>query len=154
MTKTYLGQKGYSILKKKLTVNDQIFIREELSIQPNVPHFIKVKPEPFPIYRESNNKLYVPRFFGLKHYGVPDEIKVNKFKTSNNLEFKGSLRDYQIDIVSKYIEHVNNDDNLHGGLLEIPCGRGKTVMALNIASKLKVKTLVIVHKGFLLEQWI
>ncbi len=48
MTKTYLGQKGYSIIKNKLTVNDQIFIREELSIQPNVPHFIKVKPEPLP----------------------------------------------------------------------------------------------------------
>ena len=31
---------------------------------------------------------------------------------------------------------------------------GKTVIALNIISKLKTKTLVIVHKGFLVEQWI
>ena len=37
-----------------------------------------------------------------------------------------------------------------GGLLEIPCGRGKTVMALKILAELGVKTLVIVHKGFLL----
>ena len=41
-----------------------------------------------------------------------------------------------------------------GGLLEIPCGRGKTVMALKILAELGVKTLVIVHKGFLLNQWI
>ena len=154
MTKTYLGQKGYSIYKNNLPLQDQIFIREELSITPNTPPFIKIKPDPFPIYRESNNKLYIPRFFGLQNYGVPDEIKINNYTNSTNLDFTGSLRDYQIDIVNKYISHVNDENNLYGGLLEIPCGRGKTVMALNIASKLKVKTLVIVHKGFLLEQWI
>ena len=43
---------------------------------------------------------------------------------------------------------------MSGGLLEIPCGRGKTIMALNIIAKLKKKTLVIIHKGFLLNQWI
>ena len=37
--------------------------------------------------------------------------------------------------------------------MEIHCGAGKTVMALNIISQLKVKTLVIVHKEFLLRQW-
>ena len=41
-----------------------------------------------------------------------------------------------------------------GGLLEIGCGQGKTIMALNIISKLKLKTLVIVHKEFLMNQWI
>ena len=33
-------------------------------------------------------------------------------------------------------------------------GKGKTVMALYIIAKLKKKTLVIVHKSFLLNQWI
>ena len=41
-----------------------------------------------------------------------------------------------------------------GGLLEIHTGAGKTVMGLNIISKLKKKTLIIVHKEFLLRQWI
>ena len=36
-----------------------------------------------------------------------------------------------------------------GWLLEIPCGHGKTVIALNIIAQLQ-KTLVIVHKNFLL----
>jgi len=40
------------------------------------------------------------------------------------------------------------------GLLEIPCGRGKTVIALKIISTLAKKTLVIVHKEFLMNQWI
>lgn len=154
MPETYLGQKGYSIVKASITDHDKQFIRNELSITPNTPIFIKARPDPFPIYRESNNKLYVPRFFGLTHYGIPDEVKLQKYTSLDKLEFQGTLRDYQTDIVNKYISHVNTIDHLHGGLLEIPCGRGKTVMALNIISKLNVKTLVIVHKGFLLEQWI
>lgn len=44
--------------------------------------------------------------------------------------------------------------NPPSGLLEIPCGRGKTVIALKIISTLKKKTLVIVHKEFLMNQWI
>ena len=40
-----------------------------------------------------------------------------------------------------------------GGLLDVEPGKGKTVMALNIISKLKTKTLVVVHKTFLLNQW-
>jgi superfamily II DNA or RNA helicase len=40
------------------------------------------------------------------------------------------------------------------GLLELPCAFGKTVLSLNIISRLKKKTLVIVNKEFLLNQWI
>jgi superfamily II DNA or RNA helicase len=41
-----------------------------------------------------------------------------------------------------------------GGILEVPCGAGKTIMALNICSRLKKKTLILVHKEFLMNQWI
>jgi superfamily II DNA or RNA helicase len=70
------------------------------------------------------------------------------------------LRDYQIEIVDKYINYVSNpicsgsSNNGSGGILEVPCGRGKTIMALKIISELKKKTLIIVHKEFLMNQWI
>jgi superfamily II DNA or RNA helicase len=41
-----------------------------------------------------------------------------------------------------------------GGLLELPCAWGKTSASLYICSQLRKKTLVIVHKEFLLNQWI
>ena len=41
-----------------------------------------------------------------------------------------------------------------GGLLALHTGFGKTILALNIISKLNVKTLIIVHKEFLLRQWV
>lgn len=147
---TYIGQKGYSIYKENMSVKDQHSLREELIVRPYVPK-APVQPEGFAIYRESSKKLYIPRFFGLDAYGEPDEYRLPKGEPID-LTFNGSLRDYQVNIVNIYKKALG--ENGGGGLLEIPCGRGKTVIALNIISQLKVKTLVIVHKGFLLNQWV
>ena len=52
--------------------------------------------------------------------------------------------------MKEVLNTMNKDD---GGLLCLGCGQGKTVMGLYVASVFKVKTLVIVHKSFLLNQW-
>jgi len=39
------------------------------------------------------------------------------------------------------------------GILNLSCGKGKTVIALNLMAKLKVPTLVIVHNSSLITQW-
>ena len=111
-----------------------------------------MQPIPFPVYRESNNKIYIPRYFGINTYGEPDEIRTSS-GDDIDLSFAGDLRDYQHKIVDTFLENTNPLSG-GGGLLEIPCGRGKTVIALNIVARLKKKTLVIVHKSFLLNQWI
>ena len=146
---TYLGEKGYSIFKECLSVQEQHFIRTELTVKPFIPKS-PIQPNPFPIYLESPLKLYMPRYFGIDTYGPPDRILIHP---GNNisLEFSGELRPYQNAIVDKYIKHVGE---CGGGLLDVDPGKGKTVMALNIASRLGKCTLVIVHKSFLLNQWI
>ena len=149
--KTYLGQKGYSIYKDKISVSEQQWLRDELTVAPYIPKSVMSYSgdSKFPIYRESQKKIYVPRYFGINTFGVPDEVKINE-PLKINIPFKGELRDYQKDIVETYMNNLDNG----GGLLEIPCGRGKTVMGLKIASQLGLKTLVIVHKTFLADQWI
>ena len=58
-------------------------------------------------------------------------------------------------VVATYFQYfAQNDDYNKGGILEVPCGRGKTVIALKIISLLKKKTLILVHKEFLMNQWI
>ena len=154
MIKTYLGKKGYSIYKKNLTDKDKQEIYNELMMSPYIPNNIVKKTNKFPIYRESSDKLYVPRYYGINKYNEPQEIKLKPPKYIN-LNFNGNLRDYQENIVETYIKHIRSLPNQQGGgLLEIPCGRGKTVMALKILSILKLKTLIIVHKSFLADQWI
>lgn len=147
---SYLGQKGYTIPKTKLNVEEQVKLRESLTVKPFLPTCLG-QTNPFPVYRESNNKFYIPRFYGINKFGYPEESKITDPEPIS-ISFNGGLRDYQTKIVDIYMKTI--DDNKGGGLLEIPCGRGKTVIALNIISQLKTKTLVIVHKGFLVEQWI
>ena len=147
---TYFGQKGYSIYKKSLNVKEQIFIREELTVKPYIPKS-PVQPSPFPVYLESTKKFYIPRVFGINTFGIPNENKINK-GDSINIKFNGELREPQQNVIDKYIEATKN--NGYGGLLDLYTGFGKTVLGLKIISELKLKTLIIVHKGFLVDQWI
>ena len=148
---TYIGPKGYTMYKECVESPDQRFIRESLTVRPHIPKS-PVQPPSFPVYRENASKLYVPKYFGIEHFGEPEGFRIGD-GDEISVEFAGSLRDYQVDIVNAYMKKTTNSYG-GGGLLDIPCGFGKTAMALNIISRLSRKTLVIVHKGFLLNQWV
>jgi superfamily II DNA or RNA helicase len=181
---SYLGQKGYTIPKEILTMEQQYFIREELTIKPFVQGPVVTQAVTFPAYRESANKFYVPRYFGEEHFGQPLKMKTSPGHAID-VPFVGELRENQKPVVKAYFDHVSSGseksgseksgseksgsgteikENLQlgaeagtetgGGLLELPCAYGKTILSLYILSKLSVKTLIIVHKEFLLNQWI
>ena len=147
----YLGPKGYTIYKECLSEKDLRDLKEELNVRAYVPTS-PVQPAAFPVFREAPKKIYIPRFYGINNYGPPEEIRI-PHGIDIDLTFNGDLRDYQNHIIAEYTKHTDKELG-GGGLLEIPCGRGKTVIALKIIATLKKKTLVIVHKGFLLNQWI
>jgi superfamily II DNA or RNA helicase len=113
----------------------------------------------FPVYRESTSKIYIPRFYGIHRYGLPDKSELQEGEDIS-IEFTKTLRDYQTNIINTYETYCDtpiccgSSHNANGGILEVPCGRGKTVMALKIISDLHKKTLIIVHKEFLMNQWI
>ena len=147
---TYLGQKGYTIKKENMEVSDQIELRQDLMVKPFVPKTSMVQPEAFPIYRESKKKFYIPRFYGIDTYGEPEAINLSEGEDIN-IEFNGELRDIQKPIANAYLKHAKKKGS---GLLELYTGLGKTVLGLWCLAALKKKTLIIVHKEFLLRQWI
>jgi len=156
-----INSKGYIINKSTLSKDELQTLKNDLSITPKESHMVKAAnvkaSKPVIAYRENEKKMYIPRFFGSKRYGDP---LISDIKEGDDIsvEFSQSLRDYQKDIVSIYLNYVNKNksDGVFGGgaILEVPCGRGKTIMALNICSRLKKKTLILVHKEFLMNQWI
>ena len=153
MLNTYLGQKGYTIHKTELTPEQQKQIKEDLTISPlTMGSYGPNNQVKFPVYRESSNKIYVPHYYGVNNFGKPNQNKIPEGEEIH-VTFNGILRDYQIPVVEKYITYVMGDVP-KGGLLELPCAWGKTSASLYILSKLKKKTLVIVHKEFLMNQWI
>ena len=147
---TYLGNKGYTIIKSDLTIKQQLALKGLLMVKPYVPGSPVQVQKTFPVYRESDKKIYVPRYFGEDIFGEAMNVKITEGDTIN-IPFQGELRDNQVPVVNKYFEHVKEGG---GGLLELPCGFGKTSIGLHIISRLAKKTLVIVHKEFLMNQWI
>ena len=146
---SYLGKKGYTIKKNEFTQSQLYEIRDELHVKPNTGMTGYGIASSYPVYRESSNKIYIPRYFGIEKLGEISKVTISKGRDID-LNFKGILFNYQIDIVDKFITHINDSG---GGLLDVEPGKGKTVMALNILSRIKKKTLVVVHKSFLLNQW-
>ena len=158
----YLGKKGYTIPKSILSEEDLYSLYEELKVKPesaNILYGVSMDDCTFPVYRENDKKIYIPRFFGIERYGMPHRSEITKGETIS-LHFPKSLRDYQEKIVEIYMNYIkkpicqNSNEFGNGGILEVPCGRGKTVMALKIISNVQKKTLIIVHKEFLMNQWI
>ena len=152
---TYIGQKGYTINKNEISIEKQKQIRNDLTIKPvshGAPGGGGNAQVSFPAYRESSNKFYVPHYYGLKNFGAPKEYKISE-GDNIDLDFAGTLREGQIPVVETYINHIEKV-GVGGGLLELPCAFGKTCLALNIIYRLKKKTFIIVHKEFLMNQWI
>lgn len=146
----YITKEGY-IVKKTIHNMDEINqIKKELTVTPHLAFKHKnIKPSSFIVYREGENHIALPKFYGIKKYGKPKIDKMEK-GLSVNLQFKGTPREIQMPIINKTIAHMDKHD---GGLICVGCGMGKTVMGLYIACHYKVKTLIIVHKTFLLNQW-
>lgn len=164
-SQSYLGKKGYTIQKSILHKDDLEFLYKDLFMKPQIFGATKFgggkadEITAFPVYRENSNKLYIPRFYGITRYGMPNRSEIQEGDPIN-VVFPKQLRDYQDKIVDVYMNYVNtpicigSQTNGGGGILEVPCGRGKTVMALKIISQIQKKTLIIVHKEFLMNQWI
>jgi superfamily II DNA or RNA helicase len=153
MLNTYLGQKGYTISKNELTIEQQKQIRNDLTIKPFTHGGIgSADKKTFPAYRESSNKFYIPHYYGVEKFDTPKQYKVND-GSNIDLDFSGKLRENQEVVVNTYLEYVRRV-KIGGGLLELPCAYGKTVLSLNIIAQLKKKTCIIVHKEFLMNQWI
>ena len=163
-SQSYLGKRGYTIPKSILSKEDESFLRKDLLVKPEnfgAGGSIVAPTEnvAFPVFRESSQKIYIPRFYGIDRYGLPSSDKCEIAPgTPIQLHFAKELRDYQNKIVDIYVQHVTSPATMSagggGGILEVHTGAGKTVMALKIITVLQRKTLILVHKEFLMNQWI
>ena len=145
----YLSLRGYVVLKKEFT-DKQIDILKDITTAKIHDQYTE-RVNTFPVYLENDNKMYLPRFLGYQLFGEPNNPSKITDGKSHSLEFKGKLQNVQIPIV----EAMNNAfKEKGGGFLNLRCGSGKTVLALYAVTVLKKKTLVVVHKGFLIDQWI
>ncbi len=95
---------------------------------------------------EDSNSITIPRGY-LHRLQNPEIIdKTLSFDTELDTNLHLKLRDYQLTASTLFIRKKQ-------GVVVIPCGGGKTVVALKIIHRLQQPTLIIVHTHDLLEQW-
>ena len=136
-----------SLTRTGYIVPDLTEIKKELTVRPIVNADFGVAPPPFKVFRKAKSGLCVPRFYAEEKFGK--ETKDTRPEPSKiNVTFKGKLRDktHQNEALRKAIEAGH-------GILSLPCGFGKTTVSLAIACKLGLRTMIVVHKEFLANQW-
>jgi len=150
MVHTTLSRNGYKIKKNELSQKELKDIKNDLTVNPYVVgDFGNGSEKRFSLYMESPNSIYIPRFYAYDIYGKPEKSKMDE-GVDINISFNGSLRKEQLPIIDLYKKACLERG---GGLISLKCGGGKTVLALYIISMLKKKTIVVVHKDFLMTQW-
>ena len=145
-----LSNNGYKIKKDEHDSSIIKDIKKDLTVNPFIyGEFGDKNEKKFSLFMESPNSLYLPRFYGQDRFGKPTIDKLKK-GDEINLKFNGKMRKEQEPIIDTYIQAANKNG---GGLISLKCGGGKTVLSLYIIHLLKVKTIVVVHKDFLMTQW-
>jgi len=126
-----------------LLVNKTPELKKKLTVQPECP-LEDFKLAPFKVFRENASKMVIPQYF--------EECESDKRPEPKTIRvtFTGSLKkELKQDVA------VNSFfDTKSGGVLCLDVGFGKTVCALAIAARLGLRTMILVHKEFLMNQWI
>jgi superfamily II DNA or RNA helicase len=105
-----------------------------------------IQPPSFKVYKQVGNRLITPRYFR------PTAPWSGPSPAPSSCNFTGSLRD-ETRQNEAFAAGVKAFKEVGGGVLSLPPGYGKTTMALALSAHLKVRTMIIVHKEFLANQW-
>tara|TARA_B100001094_G_C18152937_1_gene784724 strand:+ start:90 stop:1445 length:1356 start_codon:yes stop_codon:yes gene_type:complete len=113
----------------------------------------QVSPSIHPYYIDDNtNDAYLPFYWCMMNVKKCTRPLRNEFKYNFTPTFKSSLtlRPLQKEVKKKVIKFLNDIGTCW---LSLYTGGGKTFIATNIATCIKLKTLVICHRVNLINQW-
>lgn len=151
-----INTRGYSFDKTEPCISD---LRKDLIVKPmnydiRRKKVVKSESDKFSVYRESSKRIYIPRAYAIKKFGLPTTDLCSERMIhidDDNSHFNGTLREHQVQSISEIKEQY---DSIGSCILCLPCGYGKTCVAINMIHTMKLKTLIIVHKEFLMTQWV
>jgi hypothetical protein len=147
-----LSRQGAVIKISDLSDKEKKLVNRELYVAP--VSLSDDFPKKFKVFQRTEEVVIVPKFWALenlkrlpvKHeYGVVEPMK-------SLVKFTGTLRKElkQIEATDALLKQLKA---VGGGILSLDTGFGKTVCSIYTACRLGVKTMILVHKKFLEEQF-
>ena len=146
-----ITRKGASIPISDVTAEEKRLINRELIVSPVTLN--DAFPKKFRVFRTDDKNIYLPRFWALENIKRKVVENFGDIQSMNpNARFEGILRkelqqDKATDALLKALREKG------GGVLSLDTGYGKTISSIYTAATLGVKTLILVHKEFLAEQF-
>jgi superfamily II DNA or RNA helicase len=131
-------------------------IKEALTIVPSATSSFTKSTEPIKLWAEDDEWFGVPRGFYVEHL-LPRQVdgttgtSLGGNDVKQNDSFK--LRPGQPEVIEGCIKKMQRW-KAGGAISEVLPGGGKTAIGCEIARRLGLKTLVIVHSTVLFEQWV
>lgn len=144
-----LTRTGY-VLKKSADQSIDVFeLKKTLTVRP-LENAVGITPPAFKVFKETKEHICVPRYFGSERFGLARETRPDPVPIT--VKYTGILRDTtrQNEAFQKGLEAFQT---LGGGVLSLAPGYGKTQVAIALACHMGLRTIIIVHKEFLAEQW-
>ena len=135
-------------------------IKRELTVRPQTNALGSSGPgfgPSFKVFRQVNGRqessILVPRYYGLGRFGPPSRDTRPACAGAPGIVFTGRLRDATRQ-PEAFTAGTKAFEETGGGVLSLFCGGGKTTVALAFSAQLKVRTMIVVHKEFLANQWV
>ena len=136
-------------------------IKRELTVRPVTNEAIGIPSPSFKVFRVVKgatsqpkvDSVLVPRYYGSERFGPPTSDSRRTPSDALGINFGGKLREAtrQPEALAAGVKAFEEKG---GGVLSLPCGFGKTTVALALSAQLKVRTMIVVHKEFLANQWV
>lgn len=115
--------------------------------------FMKTK-----MYLLTKDHIYIPRFGSkfLLDKNIISDIKNNLSDGIDvNLEYIGKSNHNQLLVINHILNTSYKQKDIYNGVtLKLIAGGGKTYLGMDLLSRLKKKTLIVVPNTYLLEQWV
>lgn len=146
----YINYHGF-VLPKSL-IDEELLdkIKTELFVAPEIS-FGNFKAVYFKVYIEAKLHYILPIHYALK-LEIPFTVKFIKGQVLSNFSSCNiTLRDSQLDCYNVCSLEKNKD--FGGGIINLQTAAGKTVLALKLMAYFSTKSLVVVNKIELINQW-
>ena len=136
-------------LTSKLS-NEQIYkLNEDLVLKLEQNKYNKGAPQKEVVtYLLEDEKVHFPFAY------ASQKLKLNRKERKDfpaiRVEFTGKLRDEQNSVREEAISIISKTGSV---ILSLHTGFGKTILSINLACKIRMKTLIIVNKIVLIKQW-
>jgi len=141
-----------TLTRNGLVVPESPELKKELTVRP-IENALGLQAPSFKVWRRTDKgDLVVPRYYGRERFGPPTKDARKAPVDAQSLCFVGTLRD-ETRQREAFDAGLRAFAETGGGVLSLPPGYGKTCMALAFSAHLKVRTMIVVHKEFLANQW-